>query len=268
VARPEDLPDFTSPPLNEVVIGVQFTPATGYQQVRITEVWSLYSKDFPSVQERAPLQPTFETFGLSRAGRREPALVVSNMPDHFRYWFITEDGSELIQFQSDRLLHNWRKVGDGKNEYPHFEALIEKFEKELQALEAYFASLSPQSLKITQCEISYINHIDIESSKSAQDWLNFIRFDQLDPDDFVIRFRRIISNAEGKPLGRLIYEAAVAVTPSNKEVVRLTLTFRGAPEGTDVNTAIDFLQYGRQLAVQAFKEITTDMAHQKWGMIL
>src|SRR5262249_13199892 len=150
-----------------------------------------------------------ETFGLPRAGRREPELVVSNMPDHFRYWFVTADGTELLQFQPDRLLHNWRKVGDGKNEYPRFEALIEKFEKELLTLEGYFASLSPQSLKITQCEISYINHIEIENSNSAQDWLNFICFDQLDPDDFVIRFRRIISSAEGKSLGRLIYEAAV-----------------------------------------------------------
>jgi hypothetical protein len=49
--------------------------------------------------------------------------------------------------------------------------------------------------------------------------------------------------------------------------VQLQLTFRGAPTGTDINAAIDFLRYGRGLVVQSFKEITTDMAHQKWGMV-
>ena len=77
-----------------------------------------------------------------------------------------------------------------------------------------------------------------------------------------------MSNAEGKPLGRLICEAATALTASSEKIVRLGLTFRGAPEGTDISAAIDFLKYGRGLLVQAFKEITTDMAHQKWGMVL
>ena len=175
-----------------------------------------------------------------------------------------------MQFQQDRLLHNWRKVGDKTNEYPRFETLIEKFEKELQALEAYYASLAPQSLKINQCEISYINHIEVEDSTSVasvQDWLNFVRFDKLQPEDFTMTFRRVVSDHEGKPLGRIIYEAAIAVKENNEEVVQLQLTFRGAPTGTDIKAAIDFLQNGRRLVVQSFKEITTDMAHQKWGMV-
>ena len=248
-------------------MGVQFTPATEYSQVRVSEVWSLFREDFPLTQEMPPLPPTFETFGLPQGGIGGPPINLRAMPEHSRYWFISTNEEELLQFQPDRLLHNWRKVGNKTNEYPRFETLIGKFENELRTLENYFSALAPQSLKINQCEISYINHIDIENSKSAQDWLNFIHFNQLDPDDFVIRFRRIISNAEGKPLGRLIYEAAVAVTPNNKEVVRLTLTLRGKPTGTDINAAIDFLRYGRGLVVQSFKEITTDMAHEKWGMV-
>ena len=212
MARPDDLPDFKSPPLNEVVIGVQFTPATGYQQVRVSEVWSLFRKDFPSVQEMAPLPPTFETFGLPQGGRRGPQINLKSMPEHSRYWFIAPSEEEVLQFQQDRLLHNWRKVGDKTNEYPRFETLIEKFEKELQTLEAYFASLAPQSLKINQCEITYTNHIEIEDSASVasvQDWLSFVRFDNLQPEDFVITLRRVIFSAEGKPLGRLIYETVL-----------------------------------------------------------
>lgn len=268
--RPADLPDFKMPPLNEVAIGVQFTPATGYQQVRVGEVWLLFREDFPSVQELAPLPPTFETFGLPQGERRGPQINFLSMPDHSRYWFISSDEEELLQFQRDRLLHNWRKVGDKTNEYPRFETLIEKFEKELQTLETYFATLAPQSLNINQCEVSYIHHIQIDDSAnvtSAQDWLNFVRFDQLQPEDFTMTFRRVISSSAGKPLGRLIYEAVLGLTAKNEKVVQLTLTFRGAPEGTDINATMAFLKYGRGLIVTSFKEITTDMAHQKWGMI-
>ena len=268
--RPDDLPDFKTPPLYEVALGVQFTPTTGYQQVRVGEVWALFREDFPSVQEVAPLPPTFETFGLPQGGRVGTQINLRPMPGHSRYWFISPSEDELLQFQQDRLLHNWRKVGDKTNEYPRFDALIEKFEKELRTLETYFSSLAPQSLKINQCEVSYINHIEIENSASvasAQDWLNFVRFDQLQPDDFAMTFRRVIFSPEDKPLGRLIYETVLALTENNETIVQLTLTFRGAPAGTDINAAIDFLQYGRRLAVQSFKEITTDMAHQKWGMV-
>lgn len=268
--RPDDLPDFETPPLNEVVLGVQFTPATGYQQVRISEVWSLFREDFPSVQELAPLPPTFETFGLPSGGRGGAQINLRSMPGHSRYWFVAPNEEELLQFQQDRLLHNWRKVGDKTNEYPRFEALIERFERELWTLETYFASLAPQSLKINQCEISYINHIEIKNSArvaSVQDWLNFVRFDKLQPDDFAMTLRRVVSSSEGKPLGRLIYEAVIALKDNNEELVQLTLTFRGAPVETDINAAMKFLQYGRELIVQSFKEITTDMAHQKWGMV-
>ncbi len=100
--------------------------------------------------------------------------------------------------------------------------MIENFGKELGALEVYFTSLAPQSLSINQCEISYINHIPIGDSAgamSAQNWLKFISFDELQPDDFAMTFRRVIFNAEGKPLGRLIYEAVVALTTNNETIL-------------------------------------------------
>jgi uncharacterized protein (TIGR04255 family) len=270
VPRPVDLPDFATPPLNEVVMGVQFTPAIRYQQVRVSEVWSLFREDFPSVQELIMLPPTFETFGLPPVRKERAHIDLSSIPGHSRYWFVSTSGEQLLQFQQDRLLHNWRKVGDKTNEYPRFETLIEKFESELRTLETYFISLAPQSLKINQCEISYVNHIDIENFEgfaSVQDWLSFVRFDKLRPDDFAMTFRRIISNSEGKPLGRFFCDAVAAFTEKNEKVVQLTLTFRGAPAGVDINAAINFLKGGRELIVRSFKEITTDTAHQKWGIV-
>lgn len=267
-ARPADLPDFERPPINEVVLGIQFSPPFGYQQIRAGEVWNLYKKKYPEVQEQPPLQPSFEIFGLpskSRAGQ----ISFIDGPLHNRFWFLNAQGDELIQFQQDRLLHNWRKVGDQTNTYPHFESMIKDFEDELLLLQAYASSLAPQALAINQCEISYINHIHIGSpgDESASHWFKFVAFPDRNPEDFAISFREIIRDSDGTPLARLICEAAHAINAVGQRIIGLTLTVRGAPRGSDVDSALMFMAKGRDLIVRRFAELTTDIAHEKWGRI-
>jgi len=264
--RPEHLPDFKSPPLNEVVIGLQFSMPQGYQQIRAGEVWNLFKHEYPQVQEQPSLEPTFETFGGPFQHAPRPPFSFVPGCTHDRFWFLNKDGSELIQFQQDRLLHNWRKVGDKSNNYPRFESMITKFEMELKKLEQYFDALSPQSLAINQCEISYINHIPFSkiNGESLSDWLSFIGFANGDPDDYGINFRKIIRDDSGKPLGRFFAESALGYLPGGQEIIVLSLTVRGAPLGTDIDSGLKFLALGRDEIVQRFAELTTDQAHQKW----
>ena len=63
MARPEHLPDFESPPLDELVLGVQFSPLPGYSAVFAKDVWGLFRQQFPRVEEKPALDPVFETFG-------------------------------------------------------------------------------------------------------------------------------------------------------------------------------------------------------------
>lgn len=268
-SRPENLPDFKSPPLNEVVIGMQFSTPQGYQQIRAGEVWNLFRENYPQVQELPALQPSFETFGLTHQHSSLPQISFATGSTHDRFWFLRPDGAELIQFQQDRLLHNWRKVGDDTNYYPRFEAMMAEFKKELTQLQDYMASLRPQALLINQCEISYINHIKFERSEcnGFSDWLRFVNFTDSRPDDFSIAFREVIRDDEGKPIGRLVTEAALGVLPNNQEIIMLSLTVKGAPQSTDIDAGLDFLSLGREVIVRRFTELTTDKAHQKWERI-
>jgi uncharacterized protein (TIGR04255 family) len=190
---------------------------------------------------------------------------------HDRFWFLSPNKEDLIQLQQDRLLHNWRKVGDQTNEYPRFERMIVKFENELRVLEEYFSRLAPQKLDINQCEISYINHIlstDPSVPIYVKDWLRFLDFGSEDqPDDFSASFRRTIRAVDGKPQGRLITEAATGVNQAGRQIIALTLTARGTPAGTDISAALDFLKSGRALIVTTFANITTDSAHRKWERV-
>jgi uncharacterized protein (TIGR04255 family) len=264
--RPADLPDFGHPPLNEVVIGVQFAPPKGYSQVRAGEVWKLFQSQYPVVQERESLPPSFETFGLPRAGQVAEGLRFVSGALHDRFWFMRESRDELIQFQQDRLLHNWRKVGDQSNEYPRFERMLELFRAELRALEGYAATLFPQTLSINQCEISYINHItnEVGTLPRPSDWLRFATFEGQSPEDFSAAFREVIRDPSDRPVGRLSCECSSAVDQAGRAMLVLNLTVRGSPAGPSIDSALEFIERARTMIVKKFAELTTAAAHQAW----
>lgn len=264
--RPDNLPDYRTPPLNEVVVGVQFNPPQGYQQILAGEVWRLFRKRYPQVSEQPALPPSFETFGLpSRAG---PQIGFISGASHDRFWFLRPDGDELIQFQQDRLIHNWRKVGDGSNAYPRFESMIKRFSGELTKLQDYFNSLVAQSLEVNQCEVSYINHFEIgDETLDPADWVRMVDFGSKPPDDITIKFREIVRGKSGEPLGRLICDVGTGVKADSKRIIAMTLSVKGAPSESDIESALEFISAGRELIVHRFTELTTDKAHKKWGRI-
>jgi len=269
VVRPEHLPDFLNPPLNEVVLGVQFTPPKGYQQILAGEVWNLFRSEYSDVQEQSPVQPSFETFGLPQQSRIPTQLSLVTSAIHDRFWFLRPSGDELIQFQQDRLLHNWRKTGDETNEYPRFEYMAKRFESELNQFQSYIAGLVPQDLAINQCEVSYINHITSNEAEviKASNWLRFVTFSDRDPETFAVSFREIIYDEEGKPQGRMICEASLGIKAGGQQIIVLTLTVRGSPKSTNIESALEFINMGRNLIVCRFTELTTDVAHKKWERI-
>jgi uncharacterized protein (TIGR04255 family) len=243
---------------------------TGYQPIRAWEVWNLFKSGYPQVQEQPPLMPTFETFGLPSQHSVMPQFAFSTaIPPHNRYWFLRENGSELLQFQHDRLLHNWRKVGDRTNPYPRFESMLDQFKIELDQLRKYASNLAPQDLVINQCEVSYINHIPFDRSEGASysDLLNFVSFSTKQPDDFNCAYREIIRDESNKPLGRLYVESNLGYMPSGEEIIAFSLTVKGAPVSTDINAALNFLAFGREIIVRRFAEATTKKAHKLWERI-
>lgn len=240
-------------------------------------MWQLFRSDYPVVQERESLPPSFETFGVPRpghitfgvpkVGQVSGGLTFVSGALHDRFWFIRQTGDELIQFQQDRLLHNWRKVGDQTNEYPRFEKMIERFHAELLALEEYVATLAPQSLAINQCEISYINHIidDSRSPPKPSDWLRFATFEGQDPEDFSAAFREVIRDSSGRPTGRFTCESSSAINQSGRPIIVLNLTVRGSPGGASIDAALEYIQRARALIVKKFSDLTSELAHKVWG---
>jgi uncharacterized protein (TIGR04255 family) len=268
-ASENNLPEFEAPPLHEVVMGIQFQPVPKYQQIRSFEVWQLFRAEFPVVNEQPPLPAQFETFGLPSTQPIFPINFVTGAA-HDRFWFLSEQGHDLIQFQPDRLLHNWRKMGVESAEYPRFEKIISEFKSEMEKLQTYFAgAFGTERLIVTQCELSYLNQIKLVESGafSPQDWLAFVSSEEPPVDELVCVAKRVLRDDEGKPYGRLYRESVTGADPKGARLLTLNLTARGRPNADTIDGALAFLENTRHMVAEEFLRATTPEAHKRWQRV-
>ena len=262
--RPDNLPDFEKPPIVEAVLGVQFQPISGFTTVHLADIWRLFSSDFPNTEEQNGLMPKFETFGDKRKSGLE-IIISSDAPDK-RYWFLSTDKNEILQFQGDRFLHNWRKTYDsagGANKYPRFESIADSFERELTILEQYFQKIfGAELLRITQCELTYVNHF-IQAEDSPELWLKFQTVPILALESLVSQITKIISDDEG-PSARLYASSKTVFGRKGEKIIRFELTVRGLPRRQNIESAIKFLYDCREVIVREFTDSTTEQAHKYW----
>lgn len=247
-------------------MGIQFNPLANFLPIQAYEVWSLYRDGFPRVEELPALPPQFETFGVPSGG---PGFAFGLGRSPSRYWFSTQSGDQLIQFQPDRLLHNWRKTGEGSN-YPRFETILPRFQDEVIRFEQYAKDLGNDRLFVNQAEISYINQIPVgsfEDPLELQRWLSFLTDAGVELDEFHSATRYIIRNSDGSPYARMHRETATGTDPSGRKVLTLNFTVRGVPQGDSVDSALEFIAKGRHMISEHFLRATTKEAQIIWKRV-
>ena len=277
--RPLDLPDFEKPPLYEVAFSIQFHELAGYQTVHAGLLWGLFKDQFKQVEEYPPLEPAFETFG--RPGQTQFTLNVANRPPVRRLWFITEDLRQLIQFQSDRLIHNWRKVGDNTNsdDYPRYETIKSQFFQEINIVNEFLGRENIGSIVPNQCELSYVNHLIMDDDEDFQHFMSeafeFVQdiSPQADSDpnarlpeaeDVRTMLRFLLRDTEKTPVGRLIVQVEPGFVDDGGKMVRFSLTVRGKPPGESEKDMSAFFDNGRDAIVRGFTRLTTRKMHNLW----
>ena len=119
-AAPEDpLPEYDSPPVIETSVGIQFDGLDQYTSLAAADFRKEIVATYPIVEEWPPLDPGFETFGASDSRIINPQLTLITEAIRPRFFFVTRDGSELLQLQRDRLFFNWRRTEKGEA-YPRY----------------------------------------------------------------------------------------------------------------------------------------------------
>lgn len=261
--RPKDLPDFANPPLDEVVLGIQFEPCPAFSSIYNGDIFRLFSDEYPSVEEHSLLQPGFETFG-GNSPQGGFSFKFGEPPYGSRLWFISDHQDHLIQSQSDRLILNWRKRSKDR-EYPRFEAMITKYEDYFTKVDDFYRDKFGFGVSANQVEVSYINIIPIHKYSDVSDFLNIVHLSDTDVEHVGFRSAEIYTS-EGNPYARLYYDLQSVVAKNGKEkALKLTLSFKGSPAEGDLSGVLDFMHEGRNIIVKTFAKISTDKAHKEWG---
>jgi uncharacterized protein (TIGR04255 family) len=271
-SRPPDLPNFNRPPINEVVLSVQFRALSNFGNGHVGVLWSKFRKDYPELAEKPPIQAAFETFGGGLPSPQGIQIETLLAPPMSRFWFTNIGGNELIQVQQDRFLHNWRRREE-EQIYPHYEAIRERFERELKIFETFLQEEKLGELKANQCEVTYINVIGLEAATNphlALDAVTPLWAGTLSEEIALARENaqfqcRFILLEDDKPIGRVhvICTPALMVN-ERKPVIRLEITARAKPTDDSVAAALRLVDKERAYVVRMFAAVTTPDMHKLW----
>lgn len=273
--RPADLPDFERPPVTEVVLGIQFASVPAFTSIRMGAVWDQFRTRFPTVTEQLPIDPVFETFGTTSEQPRPQEIHIQAFlaPPMPRYWFETQDSAELIQIQQDRIIYNWRKRHE-QQEYPHYEPFRNQFAEVMTKIETFFESEGFGAVKPNQCEVIYINTIDLPDGVDPHGCLERItplwtgqQSEQFLPRSELATVRcRYILRDGNKPYGRVhVHFSPARRATDNAPVIQLNITVRGKPDKESLDSAFQFLDRGREVVVRTFAAVTSKEMHLIWG---
>ncbi len=264
-----DLPWFDNPPLTEVAISVQFESIHGLQAPQIGLLWSKFRKKYPITEQHELINPVLEKFDHPPSSKIQ--VEISQVTPTPRCWFLNNNGTELIQVQSDRFIHNWRKIDQG-NDYPRYGYIRSEFSNELKKFCQFLEEEKLGELKPIQCEISYVNHIvsdDIwhkhsDLGKIFPSWNTCYSDDFLwDLENVRLATQHVFLNEHGEPWGRLHISFNPAFRKEDgSPMYVMSLVARGRPKTEDMDGVFEFLDHGRELIVKSFASVTSKDMHK------
>ena len=256
----EELPSFNQPPVNEVVMGVQFQALSGLLAPHVGKFWSMVGGDYPQCSEHPPITSAIENFEAPGAVVRL-GLTLSTIPDLPRVFFEDATGQWLIQIQRDRFLHNWRAGADDAI-YPRYPEVKRRFFEQWGRFQEFIQQNNLGTVQITQLEITYLNRIPLSSSKLREVFPDFqwrVAERSLSPPESMSVLCSFKSDGAPKRL-------RVSIKPAihqDQQVMRFELTVRGGL--FDGEAPEDWFSDGRAWIVRAFADLTSEAWHSKWG---
>jgi uncharacterized protein (TIGR04255 family) len=270
--EPQRPVDFEDPPLNEVVFSVQFDGEVIDEVGVLAEFWQKISAEFPKHEKQPPLPPASESFDVPPPAPELQLRLMQGVPPQ-RYWFLSEDGTLIVQVQADRLMFNWRQV-TGDEEYPHYDVLAPRF---AELLETFLGceAVEADAASVDWVELQYINPVETQGEEQTHGQLaRILNFLVADPpravlppvEDTQLQQRFRIRDDDGQPRGRLYLTAVPAFrTADAAPVYVITLLARGRPHPGDLREGVrGFLDRAHDLIVRGFVEVTTPEMHTLW----
>ena len=258
-------PSFESPPVSEVVCGVQFSDLEGWSTVHFGGFWSDVSDRYPKSEDHPPVARV----SLDTLPEFQPQFSI--LPPLRRVFFVDQVGNYLIQVQNNRLLHNWRKVKDD-DIYPRFPVAYSKFKSAWLDFNRFLDSAKLAPPKLDFYELTYVNHITEQGAEFPRDIWEFLGFYEKSPNaitamDASGMAMQFIWPLEGKS-GSLTLDVKHGRRALNQQDVLLAeLTARGSVSAQSENMD-DWFALAHHAIVNTFEKFTTERGHKLWRRAL
>jgi uncharacterized protein (TIGR04255 family) len=263
------LPDYESPPVIEVAIGVQFAPIEGFSAAHTGLFWDRIRKEYPKVEEQLPLAHVVEPLDTESLPEPSKPVILQKLPQP-RIWFLSESGTSIVQVQQDRFHVNWRKL-ESKEDYPRYDNVKQRFSSMWKKFCEFLRDEHLGSPDIDQCELTYVNFIlkgsgwnevhDVEKIFTTFAWETKEGF--LPPPENVgwsMQFKM----RDGS--GRLHTEVQRVLTmPRREEAMRFVLTARGCPVEKEEKNIKKWFDVSREWIVRGFSDLTGRFTDKLWG---
>lgn len=262
------LPDFAKPPVIETVLDVSFTPLTAWGIPHFGLFWHSIRDDYPTFKDQPPIIQQREELGQKAIKPLTIAFELINQPEA-RCWFEDASGARLIQVQHDRFIHNWRKT-PGCGDYPHYEQVVRPaFKTEWERFCAFLEREHIGLPEVQQCEVQYINHVDLDGWTSFADLVDALAewpgtTDNgflTSPESLAVNTSYLLPDNAGRL--RIIIQPGVRNSDGSR-IVQLSLVARGRPASSDTSEILKWFDLGREWIVRGFTDFTSTKMHQIW----
>lgn len=253
-------------PVAEVIYGAQFRPLP-FTVTTPGRLASLFASRYP-IEEQAPRLPI--VLEVPPGNRRLPSLpfTVGAAPAP-RLLLLDSLRTTLLQIQSDRFHHNWRKVAG--NEYPSFEELLPVFVARWSEFKGHLRSVLRHQPGPIQYELTYVNHIEQgplwqpgQSPVGVLPWVSPRSIGAQGPIEVEVAVHQVLPELRG----RLHAVARTGVRNSDgRPVLVFELTVRGTPARLLNDADIEkWFAAGHSALLNAFVTLTSAEAHSTWGL--
>lgn len=259
---------FDRPPVGEVALAIHFEETDGRTTAGLGAFWFDCLRDVYVQSRDMPLATNqLEVFGEgARQQLASPFAEFTLSPvSGSRIWCLTGDERMIVQLQRDRIVLNWRKLGDG-DEYPEYSRLRKEFLRIAGLLESRGEEFGLWPLAATQTEVTYINQIERSAIPTSgilatmpMNWPNWFGV----AENFQMQQTFLSATVGGRP-SRLYVTVAPSDSPAR---VQLNLTCKGRPSAGSWSEALEMLNLGHERIVHAFAEIISAESQDEWGML-
>lgn len=256
------LPEYEMPPVAEVAFGVTFAPPAGLTVAHFGKFWSELPPNFRNrCQEAPPLDVIVEVVD----GKQTTVAGTAALPAP-RLWFVSDDDTQLIQLQRNRLLCNWRKTVK-KPDYPRYANVGSEFWERYGQFVKFVEGATGEPPKPFQYELVYVNHIPAGELWQTPETLGNVLpgLAVQSPSRFLPEPESVdvaVSYGLAEGMGRLHARARIGhERESDNLVLILELTARGFDEDM-----LAWFTLAHEWIVRGFEDITSEDAQVRyWG---